>query len=153
MVWGCYYEKLLGSKSPVEPARAITRRHNHSHTSINKRSKWDYTSHMIIVGVNWTVLWFGDDKKRLDKTLFQSWLRHTQTSHLSPVHQQMQQPHKQRVHSEENYIDLIHLTGPLRYLVIGWLSWSLILWAELQQLLASIKSSSAFDRTHLLLSY
>lgn len=33
----------------------------------------------------------------------------------------------QGVHGEENYIDLIHLTGPVRYLVIGWLSWSLIL--------------------------
>lgn len=47
----------------------------------------------------------------------------------------------QCVLTEKNYIDLIHLTGPVRYLVIGWLSLSLILWAEFQQLRASIKSS------------
>lgn len=59
----------------------------------------------------------------------------------------------QYVHGEENHIDLIHFTGPVRYLVIGSLSLSLILWAVLQQLLASIKSSSTSDRTHLLVGY
>lgn len=76
------------------------------------------------------------------KSFFQSRLRETPT-HI-PVHPKSADRcscwHKQqRVHSEENYIDLIHLTGPLRYLVIGRLSWSFILWAELQQLPASIK--------------
>lgn len=73
---------------------------------------------------------------------------HAQMPLLSTVRR-----HTRRVHTEEHYIDLIHLTGPVRYLVIGWLSLSLILRAELQQLLASIKSSSASDRTHLSLSY
>lgn len=96
-------------------------------------------------------------ENHLTKTSFQSRLLHKDTASIctSQTHAaaQSQCSPMQRVHAEENYIDLIHLTGPVRYLVIGWLSSGLILQAELQQLLASIKSSSASDRTHLLVSY
>lgn len=44
----------------------------------------------------------------------------------------------QRVHSEENYTDLIHLTGPVRYVVISRLSLILILPVKPQKLRAWI---------------
>lgn len=130
------------SWSDHEMSHGVT---SQSHTSINKRGKWDGTFHGITLGVNWIAFRLGGRENVCDikkKSFFQSRLRETPT-HI-PVHPKSADRcscwHKQQhVHSEENYIDLIHLTGPLRYLVIGRLSWSFILWAELQQLPASIK--------------
>ena len=65
-------------------------------------------------------------KNNMTKPRFSHCLMHARLPSTFHKHIQQHCP-MQRVHGEENYIDLIHLSGPVRYLIIGGLSLSLIL--------------------------